>query len=333
MKRISITLIVGMLLCIAFISNAYSQGEGMSSGDYSYFDYSFNTIDQIKAEISALLAEHGKLDQEYEVLSKQAYGLQETIKEQKGKLIKIKKDKYLFQKEHKDKKYNIKAVYNDISSLETEVMIRQSKNTYLSGNLIDIDGQLRVLKLKIDELQYQKRELQMNVKLKQVHIEEKESKQNKTLKTIENEHIKSLEKEKALNAELAELQQQYYALPDKIAIVQDEITGIEREIDDLNKQKLFRIKENQHIQRKKELKDKMIDVMLSDKKKKKDNLQVKVDKLQEEYDIFDQKIKKFIASKERRHEVMKSLINIDRENISLRLKIDKLKEKIVELGD
>jgi len=62
------------------------------------------------------------------------------------------------EKRERERKVNaLKTFYDDVEKLRNDILIKESKVTYLTGQLIDLEDKQRIWKLRVSDLEFQKK--------------------------------------------------------------------------------------------------------------------------------------------------------------------------------
>jgi len=270
--------ILALFLCVVFSLKANAAELTASMIDRYMVN---NDLLAIKAETVKHLSRQEELEKEYQELKQEFIILQKGIYRKEDdieKIIEPKKRKIKLQKMIVDSFPGALEEHSD------DVLLRKSRNAHLSRELIDTNERKRFLKLQLADLEIEKRQLELDIKLKKYLLDDDRSQKSNKLALLEDELRGSLERERELEEKITELK-----------------------TEDFSPEKVNRIKQENR--------------MLSDEIKgtEKD--------LQAEYDALDDTIKMSAKRKKLKSKLLKSVIELDRENHDLRSKIAELKRE------
>jgi len=329
-KKLYLVLLIGTL-CVCM--NTRVAADDMNEEVFISNSHSFGleSFSAIKVEIAELLKENQQLQTQYNALQRVYLGLQTTADEDKESIIAL-SDEYDSSKLTQEEKLReLKEVSKGRSTIEQEIMITKSKNSYMSGALMDSYEQQRMKELQLAEAQYHHRELLMDLKLQEFLFEESKGKQSEEINKLKNTLKQILSREQELDQSVKKMQDEIDTYPFKIGRLRKEIGELENQKEKLRIKAGFQARENTTLKDKTLLISKAGENSLFDKKRHKAELEDIVSEMEAKYGLLDDKMNISLTKQSIKKGIVEDIINIDKENQNLRQKITDVKDKIASL--
>lgn len=294
-------------------------------------DQGFGTLDDLKMRVDRLLEENKKLKAEYQDVYAEHQRLQGLTNQYGSQIEKLRDNSKNMENTRKGQKGKLAYLKEDLEKAQGDILLKETKNALLKGNLLDVDDQQRLLKLQYADLEYQKRELEMELQLKTIDVQDKALAQEKELQALKLQLQDSLGQEAQLAYQLKEIETTTVGAPQKAEQLEKENKELESRVMELERQVEFKTKENSLLKDKELLNTKSLENGLSSREEKKKDLQKKVDALEAKYNKLNQDVETSLTDQNKRKELTQKVIEIDKENQNLRDKIAELTEKIEKL--
>ena len=267
----------------------------------------YDTMKSVKEEIVELIAENKKLEARYSELKAQWRILQ--IQQQAGAVGPVDEGMDRHQEEQ--------------PAQEEEQSYRHLNNE----GVVD-EEQLALLELHLEDLQVQRSELELELKLLKVENQDKE---RDTLAVLEQDKTAlqaAVQREHQLQEILARKEEAARTAPAQIPVLEQENKKLELDILALEKKKEFKEKEVAILKDKAALKEKSAEQVRSKLEMEKQELTAQVEKLRAEHDQIADKVDTSLSRQEHKAELIRGIIKFDQENQQLQAKITEMSEKL-----
>ena len=333
MKAISrFILITISILCISlssiFLCDAWSQNEEYFSDPSSFQSKNYGQMHSMKAEITELLRVNHTLSREYNSLYTEYQSLQSQANQYTDEQNFLQDNLDETRRKRQEKTAVIRKLGQELDVMQNEIILKESKNAFMRGELLDFDEKQRLRRLQLKDLEYEKRELEMQIEMRSFHEEDVKRDQKEELNELKRDLQKYIEKEQDLRGQIEEIKADALNFSKKIDDY--EIDNFDLDV----KIKQAKMKRDLMQKQISIMKDKMLihersqSIPLIDKEREKVALQEAVQALQDRYNSLNQKVQTSLSMKSKNQELMKNVIEIDRENQGLRDRITNLQKKI-----
>jgi len=175
-------------------------------------------FDAIKDRMTSVAQENKRLTQENQALKTRLTGLQLEV-EQYEQEVKALDPQYVTPYEQ-----SIKDTSGD------EALIREVQNIYVSGKTMDLDERQRLEELRLYDLQYQKQELQLDLKAKEAQYQKMQEKGYPGIDILKRDIEKNKTREKDLSFKIAEQEKAASAYARQIDLLKAENKELEKKI-------------------------------------------------------------------------------------------------------
>lgn len=279
-------------------------------------------IQQLKTQSILLLQENQRLEQEYQALSKELYGLQVKVGQHQNDLDQITSQTDQLIKDRREKKEAVDSLVTGASSLETQKILLESRRDYLRGQLLDMDGNQRVWALKLADSEQELRQLELSTQMKSL----KSNKVEESLPTLDEQLQNSLLREKELQGEIEAIEEKIAAVPTDEQQAAFQISELEVRLDELSRERNLLDREYTLVEQKRKLEE--LKSGREDLAGQKYELEETVRQLEDEYDALSSQVKESLVKQQQRKKIINEIIAIDRENQRLREKIAQLQQRV-----
>ncbi len=297
-----------------------------SQEDFSIADQApkQNEFDSMKSQISQLIEENKKLEVEYSLLYSEFENVVQQIKERRNEVA------MLEQKAGMPAEPQAEAPSQSDGN-SNELLVLESRINFLKTRLGNLEDQIAARTMQIKSLQYQKGELEIDVKMKNYQIVEKDKKSSGSIEALKTDLQKIQAEEQAAVERIAVLQEEKQSYPQKIKELQDANKDLKDKIATLEKKREIRQRESANLKDKKLLEQLLSEKAMSVKEEEKAKLEASLKTLENEYNHLDRQVSSTLQNNDENQAMLKNLIQVDKENQDLRDRIVALKEKIGEL--
>ncbi|MBU1995617.1 MAG: hypothetical protein KKF78_00505 [Candidatus Omnitrophica bacterium] len=318
---ILILIIISILIC----------GNTVFAQDYDYWEAKDNVeLMNIKREISELLAENSKLSTEYNNLRREMYDLKTAIDNVVAEIKEMGENARKAVGRQGERTKEIKIKMENIKQMQDDALIAKSRLSLLKGKALDSEEKMNLRNLKLKELDYKKRELEMEWEMKaSIHasemLKEKEGLDRLTQKLEQN-----LRKKQELESQVISQKTKVLEATESIRTTSAEIKALEEKLKLLQKEKEYKSKMIVFLKDRRTIVVKEQELTLWDDEYNKVILAEEVRKLKKEHEDFNNAMKVSLSSRTRKRELLEQVMEIDKENQQLRRQIADY-EKTIEL--
>ena len=166
--------------------------------DYSYLESPDDReFVEIKQQITGLLSANNKLSVEYNRVKREF----EELKAKAGALTKEidQMEEYAQSTEGKkgERLKHLADMRKDLEEMKSDALVKESRVAYLKGEILDLTETMKLKELTFKNLDYQRRELEMENKLKTSMAETSQEKEKSELVLLQRK-LQDLERKKEL---------------------------------------------------------------------------------------------------------------------------------------
>ena len=208
-----------------------------------------DSLDNIKSDISALLEENAKLQEQYEIFKAQILETQTDINEQKiedQKIIEETKQTQEFIEREKNRRA---ALGKKMERFQQEIATHDHKTSLLKKELADVDEKVQLWKLKISDLELQKNDLNLELKKQETWRQDIQSGETEELKKLK-EQISAIEsEEEKVTGSLLQAKSENQQIFAQINNLREENKNLEEQIAQVKKQREEKIQQNAQLQK------------------------------------------------------------------------------------
>ena len=207
-------------------------------------------------------------------------------------------------------------------------MAGEARVAQLRSQLLDADDKLSLLKLKISELEYQKREHQLDDKLSDYIATQSKQTKERDLQKLRESYQKNMDKQQELTNKMNDLQSQQNTADitsDRLHLDND---ALKSRVNQMQSQVDFKQKENAHWRNKKLYEVRLSENEIWKREQEKLALKNKVDHLNEEYKTLDNNVQQSLVQQNESREILNHIKEFDKENQQLKGRIEELQQKL-----
>jgi len=288
----------------------------------------YNSINRMKAEISDLLKENERLDSEHQRLTAELEMLQAEAYQNQQQIKKMKLEAWEQIDQQRTYSNELIGLENDVGALENERLLIESKNSFMSGRLIDLEQNQGLRQLQLAEMEIERKELELNFKLKQFDHEQAVAENLEEVRQIKEDYQINLEIEKELVRKIEKVEEEGRENPKVIQRIKDENKKLENKIQDLEAKHDRKVKENNFLKNKKFYVQKFLEHEYWKVDTERDRLEETVKVLREEYGDLNKKVKMSLLNKNKKKRLINDVLIKDQENQKLREMIAQLQKDI-----
>ena len=271
-------------------------------------------------ENQALETEHARLKEEFLKIQLAVEEEQKELEVMKGRLPQKKSSKG--QKPAGDEKEAA------LKKFEDNILLLQSKNSYLTKVLLELEETQPARKLQSEDLQYQKKSLEMEAKLKDFSLQQAQSKRAKELSQLKEELQNTIEEKQKLSQAVQDIELKKAQYPPQIEQFKTDNARLEKRLAQLSAQKDLKQKEVELLKTKRMYLTRVMEEERWPKEKEKADLEGKIEQLESQLEALNKTMDTSLASQQNKRKLTEELIKIDSDNQALRDKIADLKIKV-----
>lgn len=338
MNKKNIFSLMSVFFCVFFFSgkthaqqrSVSSREQQLSLGSTQVNGYRQNIFKSVKMRIANMLLDNRKLERQYADLKKEFLALKDEFDQKTYSVGRINQDARKVSHRYRNQQDQLETFNNDIQDLQDEKLLLTSQVIFLKGEMIDLDEKVRMRKLKLADLQFEKRERAMELKLDRFAQTEEISLKRKTLKELENQLEVDKLQQVNLQFRIEEMSEDASS-PYKIERFKQDISDLEYRIKDLEKQREFKLRKMANLKSKRLFSKRSFDSGIEQKQKERDDFERIVAELQAEHDAIAMRVTGSLEGKQKKQVLVSQLIGLDQENQELRDSIAQLRENLVAL--
>ncbi|MCA9399714.1 MAG: hypothetical protein KC618_08190 [Candidatus Omnitrophica bacterium] len=295
--------------------------------DSRFESYNYRAITEIKGEVTQLLSENQQLKQEHNILQEQLNALM-LIRQDKQTQVKELADKTgAFWMQNESQSYD-KALEGNFLNLEKDLASQNARLNYMNSELMDLDERHRLWKLYLADLEYQKRELQLKLKLKEAEAIENNRDRAEDISRIRREIMTTREKHQRLKAEIGRLDQTVDGVTTQAKKLLTENKALEQQNMVLERRVDIRYSENQLVRDKIAYTKKLKEAPVLDQLKEKNTLEDEVARLEKDYEQLNRALVSSWNQQQMERKLINNVMAIDKANQGLKEKIENLRKEL-----
>jgi len=313
--------LIFIYLCGILVCSRYASAQG------------YESFTRIKEKIAVLLVEHKKLKARYDFLRKDFLALKEAVEQKEQEIKDIRNQGNQVHLSRQQVKDFINNSQQRLEELRNEILLKESKNVYLTGELVDVDEKQRLRKLQLSELQIQKRALQMDLKLKDMGKKDREKTNKAPLEDLQKNLKKIQDEEQELIRTIAVIEEKRSSQPQKARVLKLENEKLEREIAEWKRKQSLKDRELAYLKDKKEFERNSVMEELIGKRTEKAVLEEELKQKELKYKALDEAARISLEQQEKERELLAEIVTMDQINQELRKQVSDLKAKIEKVKD
>ena len=285
-----------------------------AAGDLTVFD-------EIRQEVQGLLTEYRELYQRNIVLQKRIdRARSELVKKEREAKANRTTGPWLDLQEEPVVE-TVEGLQKAIEDKKNEVLLLESRVVFLKTQLLDREDREKAWELRLKEARYQRRMLQMDLKLKEADQEEMMKKYGGSLEDLRQSLKRWQEQERLWEDKVRAAEARLKAYPDEIRKMKAANVELSRQIKEKQRQQAMKDKELVYLRDKKVLVRHQNDGMILAKKNQKLDLEEQIAKAEKEYQELENALNLSLEWQARKRKLVDEMVRIDRENQILKKKI------------
>jgi len=222
----------------------------------------------------------------------------------------------------------VKGVKEDVKKKQSELLINESKSNYLLGESIDSQNSLQLWHLKLKDLEYQKRSLEMELEYRKYLLDDDAQDEKKSFVKMDQKIMSNVAERKKILKEIEILNKEKDSFPSVVSSMRDETAALESKIKEMQKLMEFKRRENDILRNKLLYSDKSVETVFSHRTEEQKLLNEIVVDLEIEYKNLREGVSMSLEDQKLKRQYMKEVVKIDKENQKLRQKIEFLEKQI-----
>ncbi|HLF19012.1 MAG TPA: hypothetical protein VI749_09035 [Candidatus Omnitrophota bacterium] len=327
-------LILVIILSFFSISSAQEDALEGSTGAEPFGEFSQsledqkNEFDTIKQEIGRLLVDNKKFEAEYQALKQQLDELKGTFETKEKRFEKFVPKNMEEERDQQRRINSLKALYQDVEKLKNEIMMKKSRTTYLTTQLIDLEEKQRLWKMKLTELEITKREIELDIRMKEYEVNEHQRGKDATLNELQDKIQKALDEERELLSRISAIEDGVYYSPAKAVELETQNDELTLRVQSLEKDLEFAHRETEILEKKRLLASKSRGSSILKKQVEKRELEGQVEELRRRMEQLNALMDESIARKAEKEGLLQSFVQMEQDNQKLRTQIEEMESKI-----
>jgi DNA repair exonuclease SbcCD ATPase subunit len=293
----------------------------------SFASNNYESFEELKQRIGFLMVENKDLESQYQAL----YQEYSKLKAQMDALTAEEQVSQRFpDPSEEDATFDVDPSIEKLSpaQVQNEILIKKSRVSHLSAQLIDAEDKEHLWQLQLANLETQKRELNIEGNVKQLSAEEIQEKKEAELAKIQQAIDENIQQEQNIYRRIKELESRKGNSFKTDEQLTQENADLELDIASLERRTALNLKENAILEKKKLLVEKSHGGVSDENRQAYRALQDEVALLEEEYAQMDETIEHSLDQQERQKELIRAVIEIDKQNQQLRERINALQQQM-----
>jgi hypothetical protein len=214
---------LGVVLCALAVASAGGAEEKAPEGDL---------LDGIKTEMVAALQENTRLAEENETLRAQLIGLQLEVEQRAQDVGERSPAKQSLPEGARELGDDRRGGWDDP---DQDALIQEAQNIYLSGQMLETSETQRLRELQLYDLQYEKQELQLDLKSAEYLNEKLKKEQGPEIDSLQQDIKINRAKIDEISVRVAEQEKAALAYPQKIELLKMENAALKKKIGQLRR--------------------------------------------------------------------------------------------------
>jgi hypothetical protein len=296
-----------------------------TGSDLSAHDDDFNYI---KSEIARLLQENKKLELKYAALKQRLESLKEGVAVREKETSKTMPEEWQQDRDHQRRINSIKALYSDAEKLKDDLVVKKSRNAYLSGQLLDLEEKQRLWKLRYSDLEFFKRETELDIKMLEYELKDRQQKRDRQVNDLRRQIQKSMEEEREILNRVSAIEEGTYYSPAMAAALESENDQLEIKLQAIDHELEFKNRELDILEKKRMLAAKSRGVVAGKKLEERNRLRQDVEILKQKASELNAELEESLTHKLEREEILKDFVRIQQENDKLRTQVSEIEKAL-----
>lgn len=316
-----------LMFFMVLVLSPYSHVWAQNYSTQESMDY--NRFVRVKQEIAGLMERHSALKINYMSLQNKLTALQEVVWQRRREISDIQGRATEVDSHRMSTKELYKTFEEKLKQNQDALMVEESRAIHLYKQLKDIEKTQELERLKLKELEYQKQELVMEQQLKDLDTKKYSVDIDvNDVERLKKELNRYQRKEKELKRLVKQIEKREGSFSDEIRKFQYENKSLEKKVEWIKKEVEFKGRENSNLLDKKLLLQNNLEGYLVKKKAEKKLLEEKVSRLEFDYQDFEKRVDVSIKRQQRKRELLRDIVMLDRENQNLRNQVEELETNI-----
>lgn len=317
MKTLKIVFLLFSVLLSVLFSAAQAQTDPQNG-------FKEDPVKDIRIEAEEATKRNQELTQQYQSLYSRQIELQKKIDEQKRLLTDLDEKERTVRDLRKEEKTKINEFYKELDRTRNQNEVQEAKYLVLKKDFLDIEEQVRLSRMEVADLQFQRRKGDLDLKKEQVKCDARKEKDESAARSLREQINSAQETElkflKAMNDLEAGGQQRDQA---------------QQDIEDLYKVQQHLLKQNDYYDQQKSLLTKKEEYFtkfyahqLQEQEPKKQGIQNLVKELEKEYVDLREAVRRAVEAQGRKKELMRGVMDLEKQNQVLRDRIADYKARL-----
>ncbi len=281
-------------------------------------------IDEAKAETSHLLEENKRLNTEYQLLREQLSGIQTDVMKVKDELDLQERENKKMETFRQDQLQVIDKIKADIEQARKTVGDLENEKLRMIQQLESEKKKTELWQTQLSELEVQKRELSLELKLQDISRQELERGQDDEIDQLKKELKGYQQKEQELDAKINTMKADNRNLVKEAESVAAKNKELEAQIARLEQQKAQQLRRNEVLSKERDSLAASAEVVPDDIVQEQRALEAQVAKLEAELEAIKISVQETSGVVQKKRQMMDEIMRLDKENQQLRSRIDEL---------
>lgn len=289
------------------------------------------TLDDAKADVKGLLEENEKLNSEYVSLKEKHANLKDILNQLNAEIKDQEQENARLKKRRQEQLRNMDFLYAQTGASRKEIEVHKAKRNELKKQLDNIEEKNRLWQLKVNDMEMQRRDLLLDLKLQEISRQEIREVSDDEIVELKERLRKSKREEEKLSGKAAALRGQSGVLPKEITDIESENKALELQIVQVKKKRDKKLRANKLLRRESERLKNTANKVPARLLKEKRSLEVEVVKLERRLSKVRESVSKSKSILQKKRQLMDEIMSLDSENQKLRNSIADFMKEITSI--
>lgn len=288
-------------------------------------------VDGVQAETKVLLEENEKLSAEYTGLQEKLSGTQAALNKLREEVARQEAENNRLSQKQQAQIQGASSSQENVRKLQKEIAEFEIQNAQLKKQLEALEEKNRIWETQNSNLQVQKREVLLDMKLQEFAQEDSGVQEDAELRALTKQLSDAQAKEKALNKTIQDLSAQSSGVPEEVEKLKAENKDLADQVLRLDAERQQKEKESKRLDQETRSLASLSQQVPPDLAKKKKMLTEQVVKLENQLESIRATVTQAKATLAKKHQLMDEIMRLDSENQDIRSRIDDLMKQIDQI--
>ncbi len=292
-----------------------------------------STVEKVKSDTQLLLRENDRLNSEYNLLKGKLSDTHDSLGQLKQEIATQERDNKRLKNRQQRQSQSARSLQTESAKFQKTTSALEAENREFRQRLADIDAKNRKWEKQLSALETQKRELMLDIRMKNFSRKEMEQLEEADIRKLKGELNKSQREEEKISRSIRDTEEQNRSALRGVETVKRENRDLKAQIKEIERQTVEKKRKNELLRRENERLSRSSQRIPAKLVKEKRVLKTKVARLSGQLETVRDAVSESRAILNKRRMLMDEIADMDAENQRMRQKISGLTEKISGLKD